>query len=95
MADDAADEAPPALRSSRRRAGCWALLAVLGLLLLAVVAVWLSRERIAGNVIGSELAKRGIEATYEIERIGPRTQILRNVVLARELDYGEFELGFH
>jgi hypothetical protein len=79
MAEDAADEAPPV--ASRRRIGRWALLAVLVLVAAALAFVWLSRERIAGNVIGNALASRNIHATYKIDQIGPRTQILRDIVV--------------
>jgi hypothetical protein len=40
-----------------------------------------NRERIADDFIADELARYGIEATYEIERIGGRRQVLRNVVV--------------
>ncbi len=88
MASDASDDPgeqgpsgdPPfaAPYRRRRRTG------LIGLLLLAVaalVAVWLSRERIADNLIASELEKRGIPATYRIESIGPREQVLTDLVI--------------
>jgi hypothetical protein len=50
-------------------------------LVVAFALVWGSREDIADNVIGSQLEQSGLSATYEIERIGPATQILRNVVI--------------
>jgi hypothetical protein len=80
MAVDAADEAPP-VASGRRRIGCWAALAVLALIALGLAVAWFSRETIAGNVIGRELASRYIHATYKIEQIGPRTQIVRDIVV--------------
>lgn len=76
---DEIDQQTPPMR--RRRIGCFAVLAV-GVLLLAAVAIaWLNRERIAGNFIGNELAKRGIEATYDIESIGGQRQVLRNIIV--------------
>lgn len=48
---------------------------------LAFLALWIQRERIADDIIGSELESRGIEATYDIERIGGRLQVLRNIVV--------------
>ena len=69
----------PALR--RRR---WMWRVLLGLLLFALVAIavaWFSREQIADNLIGEELEKLGLPATYDIERIGPDRQILTNIVI--------------
>lgn len=67
-------------RHPRRR---WRLAAglVVLLLVLGFALVWGSREQIADNYIGSQLAKNGLTATYEVQRIGPRRQILRNVVI--------------
>jgi hypothetical protein len=64
-----------------RRVGCGASLAVLALLIVALAALWFSRERIADNVISDMLADAGVPATYEIEQIGPSRQILRNIVV--------------
>lgn len=57
------------------------LAGVAGLILLALVALWVSRERIVGNVIAGQLATYGLPATYKIESIGPRRQVLRDVVV--------------
>jgi hypothetical protein len=58
---------------------------VLGWLLAAAIVValvlWSQRKSIADNVIASELARRGIPATYEVARIGGRRQVLRNIVV--------------
>jgi len=51
------------------------------LVVLGLAIAWLSRERIADNLIASELAKRGIPATYRIESIGAREQILTDLVI--------------
>ncbi|WP_247713050.1 intermembrane phospholipid transport protein YdbH family protein [Qipengyuania intermedia] len=55
-------------------------LTLLVLLVLSLTA-WSSRESIADDFIRDQLDAYGIEATYEIERIGRQTQILRNVVV--------------
>lgn len=71
---------PPAPRSGR----VWWMFVLPGLALLVVlglVAAWVSRERIADNLIAAELKKRGIPATYRVESIGPREQILSKVVV--------------
>ena len=68
-------------------AGIWrrtqfALLALLGSSCLAVAAaVDLARKPIANNVVASELRKRGVQATYTLDRIGLRTQRVSNLVI--------------
>lgn len=71
----------PAARKSGRRIGCYASLVMLAIIVTSVVVVWYYRERIAGNIIASELASRGIEATYNVERIGGRRQVLTDIVV--------------
>ena len=66
----------------RRPFGCWVLFAGLLLLLaIGLAIVWASREKLADNLIADELEKRGVEATYEIDRIGGQRQILRDIVV--------------
>lgn len=58
------------------------MLAGFGLVLIFLLAVvWLARERIANSIIAGKLEDLGIPGSYEIESIGPRRQILRNVVI--------------
>ena len=71
----------PAARRGARRIGLHAALAVLTLILVGLAAAWLSRERIAASIISNELKNRGIEATYEIDQIGGRREILTNIVV--------------
>lgn len=75
-----ADETP---RERERRFGRLArVLAVSAVVVaLAFVVVWTQRERIADNVIGRELRSRGIPATYRVERIGARRQVLADIVV--------------
>ncbi|MEO6093033.1 MAG: YdbH domain-containing protein, partial [Novosphingobium sp.] len=42
---------------------------------------WFSRENLADRVIASELNRLGLPATYDIVSIGPRRQVLANVVI--------------
>lgn len=73
------EEAYPRLtRRSRGRA----IVAVAGALLIAIfAAIWIQREGIADNWIADQLTTMGVPATYEIESIGPRRQVIRNVVV--------------
>lgn len=54
---------------------------VLAFVVLAGSLAWLGRERIAGNLIEDTLANYGLEASYEIESIGARRQVIRNLVV--------------
>jgi len=57
-------------------------LAAFGIALIILLAVvWLARERIANSIIAGQLEDLNIPGTYEIESIGPRRQIIRNVVI--------------
>lgn len=64
-----------------RRIAVWTA-GALGLAALgAGTFAWLERERIAGNLIDEALAENGLEARYEIVRIGPRLQVIENLVV--------------
>ncbi|MBX7531347.1 YdbH domain-containing protein [Qipengyuania sp. 1XM1-15A] len=60
----------------------WAIpgLSILVLIAVALVA-WASRERIVNDLIRDQLAANNIPATYDIARVGGRTQIISNLVL--------------
>ena len=57
------------------------LLALLILLLIAIAAIWLWRKPIANDYIADELARRGVQATYTLDRVGFRTQQVSNLVI--------------
>jgi hypothetical protein len=79
MASPPDQDDPPS--PAGRRIGRWAALAILSVVGVVLAVLWLSRERIADDVIADQLAGYGIEATYEIERIGGSRQVLRNLVI--------------
>lgn len=83
LAEDERETVEPApVRRRRREMWRWRIAMGLLVLLLAAIAIaWFSRNRIAGNVIEGQLKTYDIPATYEIERISPETQILRNIVV--------------
>ncbi len=82
MATDITDEPAPALRSRVRRGWAWwALVAVAGLILAAFAAAWLMRVPIAGDFVQRELDKRGVRASYTVDKVSFRTQRLTNVVI--------------
>ena len=72
------------LEVRRRRRPRWlrnALLVLLFLLLAGLLALWLMRVRLAEDYIDRELAERGVQATYDVKRIGFGTQIFENLVI--------------
>ncbi|WP_066521827.1 intermembrane phospholipid transport protein YdbH family protein [Sphingobium cloacae] len=58
----------------------------IGLLALVLVALWTQRAPIAENFISRELNRRGVEARYELARIGLRTQRIENISLGDPAD---------
>src|SRR5688500_6668137 len=57
------------------------LLALLILIFLLLVLAWVQRRSIATGFIDRELAKRGVQASYEITQLSPWRQRLENVVI--------------
>lgn len=56
-------------------------MALLAMLAIGLLIVWLSRDRIADNIIADQMQQYGLPGTYEIESIGPAKQVVRNVVI--------------
>lgn len=52
-----------------------------GVIALAAGVTWTQRIGIAERFIAGELESRGVRATYEVDRVGFRTQRLRNLVI--------------
>lgn len=66
------------------RARRWRRRVAIGCALAALVGgstAWVSRERIAGDLIDSYLAARGVAATYDIVSLSPRRQVIANLVV--------------
>ena len=59
---------------------------LLVLLLIAFAIVWTLRVNIATDFIDRELARRGVQATYRVKRIGFGTQIFENLVIGDQRD---------
>src|SRR3954468_9416988 len=64
----------------RRITRLW-LLTILGLALSALAVAWIWRKPLAENVIARELAKRGVQATYTLDRVGLHNQQISNVTI--------------
>ena len=81
-------EEQPLQRPRRRpwlRGWRLALIVLLILLVGALVAVWILRVSLATSYIDRELTRRGVQASYEVKRIGLGTQILENLVIGDPL----------
>nr|WP_314445241.1 YdbH domain-containing protein [uncultured Sphingomonas sp.] len=89
MADEttaSSDEEQAVVVASRPRRRVPRLLgyALIGLLILLVViamVLWTQRRPIATNILSRELERRGVQATFTLERIGLRTQQVSNLVI--------------
>ena len=68
-------------RSAGARVAVIAGLALLALLLVTVVVVWIQRKPIATHFLRQEFERRGVSASYTLDRIGFRTQKVSNLVI--------------
>ena len=73
------------LAARSRRWPLW-LGGVVALLLVALAIVWTQRKPIAARFVDRELARRGVEGSYEIESLGLRSQRIRNLVIGNPDD---------
>ena len=77
-------EGPPSGGKRRSRPRRWRSRIALGLaavMLIGAGTAWISRERIAADVIDDYLRSSGIPATYDVVSITPREQIIENLVI--------------
>ena len=51
------------------------------LLLIALAGLWIARRPIATEFLEREFERRGVEATYRLDRVGLRTQQISNLVI--------------
>ncbi|MFM5886432.1 MAG: YdbH domain-containing protein [Novosphingobium sp.] len=75
---DVAGEAPAPRRRSRARL---ALGLVAGVAITALAVVWWQRTTIANRIIAGQLSDLGLPATYKIQSIGTRSQVLTDIVV--------------
>ncbi|MDT0507406.1 YdbH domain-containing protein [Novosphingobium sp. MMS21-SN21R] len=85
MADrfEMAESGAPPVEARGAGRSRWQRIAVpaLAIVLVAGGGLWLSRSQLADRIIMGQIKAYGLPATYEIESIGPRTQVLRNLVV--------------
>ena len=76
------EQAGPELGSGERRRRWLRVAAVVGGVVgVSLGAVWLTRDRIADNVIAGQLKRLGLPGTYRIESIGPRRQVIGRITI--------------
>lgn len=61
-------------------------LGLLALLLVAVIVLWLERRPIARHFISGELDRRGVQGSYDLDKVGFRTQQVRDLVIGDPQD---------
>src|SRR3954468_17729463 len=59
----------------------FAALALLLFLILIIVMVWVERRRIATHFLKGEFERRGVTASYRLDRVGLRTQEVHGLVI--------------
>ncbi|HKU91813.1 MAG TPA: hypothetical protein VJP82_00535, partial [Sphingomicrobium sp.] len=64
-----------------RRIASFAALAILLFLVLVIVVVWIERRPIATQFLKREFERRGVTATYHLDRVGLRTQEVHDLVI--------------
>ncbi|RST31892.1 hypothetical protein HMF7854_14370 [Sphingomonas ginkgonis] len=68
----------------RRRMGRIVSRILVGLLILSglmIAAAWLERKPIATDILARQMQKRGVRASYHLDKIGLRTQEISNLVI--------------
>ena len=68
-------------RRSRRRVAALVMLGSLLLAGLTAAILWFQRAPIAASALDRELARRGVQASYRITKLGLRTERLENIVI--------------
>jgi hypothetical protein len=63
------------------RIASFVAVALLALLVVAVAVVWIQRRPIATHYLKREFERRGVTASYHLDRVGLRTQEVSNLVI--------------
>jgi len=75
-------EGPGAIVERRgRRIAMFAGLGLLGLLLVVLAGLWIERRPIATGFLHREFERRGVAASYNLDRVGLRTQQVSNLII--------------
>jgi hypothetical protein len=63
------------------RIASFVALGVLLLMLVGIIGVWVERRAIATHVLKGEFERRGVQASYHLDRVGFRTQEVHDLVI--------------
>src|SRR6476646_11574071 len=63
------------------RIASFVAIVLLALLVLAVAVVWIQRRPIATHYLKREFERRGVTASYHLDRVGLRTQEVSDLVI--------------
>ncbi|GAA4721795.1 YdbH domain-containing protein [Sphingomonas lutea] len=89
MSDRRSNQEPEETIIVRRRPWARAIgmisLGILVLLAIAIALVWVQRRPIATEYLKREFERRGVQATYSLDRVGFRTQEVSNLVIGDPL----------
>ena len=80
-ADGAATDVLDIRQRGSARLFAIASLVLLLVVLLALAGLWVARRPVASNFLEREFDRRGVEATYRLDRVGLRTQQVSNLVI--------------
>src|SRR3954471_1788809 len=69
------------VRRGRLRIAGFVAVGVLVLLLIAIAVVWVERRPIATHYLKGEFERRGVTASYHLDRVGLRIQEVSNLVI--------------
>lgn len=87
MDEHSVEQAPEEIVVVRRRRRRWlsflrwAFVGLVLLVLAALLVLWTQRRPIANDILAREMEKRGVQATYKLDRVGLRTQQISNLVI--------------
>ena len=83
MAERRYDEETVIVRRGPRwtRVASIAALAVLLFLMVTIAIIWVERRPIATHFLKGEFERRGVQASYHLDRVGLRTQEVHNLVI--------------
>src|SRR3954447_17778446 len=83
MAERQSDEGTVIVRRGPRwgRIGAFAALGLLILLAIAIAVIWIERQSIATHYLKGEFERRGVTASYHLDRVGFRTQEVHDLVI--------------
>ena len=81
MAEGQSEERILVRRPSWGRVASFAALGLIVLMIAAIAIIWIERRPIATEFLKREFERRGVEATYHLDRVGFRTQQVSNLVV--------------